>query len=66
MLLAVLLFEIFFGNSREVHTYNVPKEKAAPAAAPAVAPVATAKPDPNTLIRFATPEGWTDSTDATG
>ena len=66
MLLALLLFEIFSGNSGEVRTYNVPKEKTAPAAAPTVAPVATAKPDPSTLIRFATPEGWTDFTDATG
>ena len=67
MLLAVLLFEIFFGNSREVHTYNVPKEKPAlQAAAPAVAPSATSKPDPGTLIQFAKPQDWTNVTDGTG
>ena len=67
MLLAVLLFEIFSGNSREVHTYNVPKEKPAlQAAAPAVAPSATFKPDPGTLIQFAKPQDWTNVTDGTG
>ena len=67
MLLAVLLFEIFSGNSREVHTYNVPKEKPAlQAAAPAVAPSATSKPDPGTLIQFAKPQDWTNVTDGTG
>jgi len=59
MLLAVLLFETFSGNSEEVHTYNVPKEKPAPA----VAPAATSKPDPATLIQFARPQDWTNVTD---
>ena len=59
MLLAVLLFETFSGNSEEVHTYNVPKEKPAPA----VAPAATTKPDPATLIQFAKPQDWTNVTD---
>ena len=66
MLLAVLLFEIFSGNSGEVHSYNVPKEKPAQAAAPAVAPSATSKPDPGTLIQFAKPQDWTNVTDGTG
>ena len=62
MLLAVLLFETFSGNSEEVHTYNVPKEKPAPA----VAPAATTKPDPATLIQFAKPQDWTNVTDGSG
>ena len=66
MLLAVLLFEIFSGNSGEVHSYNVPKEKPAQAAAPAVAPAATSKPDPGTLIQFAKPQDWTNVTDGSG
>ena len=66
MLLAVLLFEIFSGNSGEVHSYNGPKEKPAQAAAPAVAPAATSKPDPGTLIQFAKPQDWTNVTDGSG
>ena len=58
MLLAVLLFEIFFGNSGEVRTYTVPKEKTAPPASSTTQP-ALAKPDPDSLLRFAKPDGWT-------
>ena len=62
MLMAVLLFEIFSGNSVEVSTYTVPREKPAPPAA-ATLPPAPAKPDPDSLIRFAKPDGWTNATD---
>ncbi|MBC8245325.1 MAG: hypothetical protein H8E20_13125 [Verrucomicrobia bacterium] len=65
MLLAVLLFELFSGTGGEGRTYNVPKEKPAPPAA-RTAPPALAKPAPDSLIRFAKPENWTDVTDATG
>jgi hypothetical protein len=65
MLLAVLLFEIFSGNSEEVRTYTVPKEKTAPHSA-STTQSAPAKPDPESLIRFAKPDGWMDATDAAG
>jgi len=66
VLLAVLSFELFSGTGSEVRTYDVPKEKVAPTAAPTVAAATTAKPDPGTLIRFTKPENWIDATDATG
>ena len=65
MLLAVLLFEIFSGNSGEVRTYNVPREKPVPPPTAAALPPAPAKPAPDSLIRFTKPDGWTDTTDAT-
>lgn len=64
MLLAVLLFEIFSGNSSEIRTYTVPKEKNSTLSASTTQP-APAKPDPDSLIRFDKPEGWTNATDET-
>ena len=60
ILLAVLSFELFSGTSGEVRTYNVPKEQSVRAAVPG------AKPNPSSLIQFAKPEDWVDSTDASG
>jgi len=65
MLLAVLLFEIFSGNSGEVRTYNVPRENPVPPPTAAALPPSPAKPAPDSLIRFTKPNGWTDTTDAT-
>jgi len=50
VLVAVLSFELFSGTGGEVRTYNVPKEQS----------------DPNSLIQFSKPRGWTENSDASG